>query len=258
MEICPICKRTYTLRNPKVQYHLRYGNEGKFISACKSCNYAEYLSRHWKRHLRPWQWYKIYLVRRFARDFYKVNKPKHMEGHQEKEPVFKIELPKVGDELLIGPMHVKAWKESYLNPERGVTEELIDQFIGHLAHDTDYRKNTIIEALANPDKIMYRVVWNDKGEVVGFFHGTKEDTQNVLDGVYLLDEAKGTGVGGKLMREFLNWIDKSKKTYLEVFSTNQKALGYYKKYGFVELEGSEKMYKDKIPYVEMERPADEE
>lgn len=69
LEICPICLRTYSDRNKKVQYHLQYGTEGKFIYACQSCNYAEYLSRHWKRHLTPWQWYKIYLVRKFAREY---------------------------------------------------------------------------------------------------------------------------------------------------------------------------------------------
>jgi hypothetical protein len=69
IEICPICRRAYSDKNPKVQYHLQYGQEAKYISACKSCNYAEYLSRHWKRHLTPWQWYKIRLVRKFAREY---------------------------------------------------------------------------------------------------------------------------------------------------------------------------------------------
>jgi transposase-like protein len=69
VEICPICRRGYSKNNPKVKYHLQYEPTPKFIYACQSCNYAEYLSRHWTRHLKPWQWYKIHLVRKFAKDY---------------------------------------------------------------------------------------------------------------------------------------------------------------------------------------------
>lgn len=69
IEVCPICRRPYSDKNKKVEYHLQYEPVPKFIYACESCNYAEYLSRHWKRHLKPWQWYKIRLVRKFAREY---------------------------------------------------------------------------------------------------------------------------------------------------------------------------------------------
>ena len=68
IEVCPICLKTYSENNPKVEFHLQYEPEPKFIYACRSCNYAEYLSRHWKKHLTPWQWYKLYLVRRFKKN----------------------------------------------------------------------------------------------------------------------------------------------------------------------------------------------
>ncbi len=64
-EICPICRRPYSDKNSKVKYHLQYSPISEYIFACKSCNYAEYLSRHWPNHLKPWYWYKIYLVRNF-------------------------------------------------------------------------------------------------------------------------------------------------------------------------------------------------
>lgn len=73
IEICPICRRAYSQKNPKVHYHLQY-DPPKFIYACQSCNHAEYLSRHWSRHLTPWQWYKIRLVRKFAREYRSVIK----------------------------------------------------------------------------------------------------------------------------------------------------------------------------------------
>lgn len=69
VEICPICRRPYSNRNFRVKYHLQYEPFPKYIYACRSCNHAEYLSRHWKRYLTPWQWYKIRLVRKFGREY---------------------------------------------------------------------------------------------------------------------------------------------------------------------------------------------
>ncbi len=70
VEICPICRKPYSEKNKKVKYHLQYSPVGEYIYACHSCNYAEYLSRHWKRHYyKPWQWYKIKLVRKFGRKY---------------------------------------------------------------------------------------------------------------------------------------------------------------------------------------------
>lgn len=167
---------------------------------------------------------------------------------------FTIELPVIGDEVFIGPMHLQAWKETYVTPESGVTEALVDELVGHIATKTGFRKNTLTEALAHPEKVFYRVIKNDKGNIVGFFHCAKTDTANVLEGVYLLNEVKGSGVGTKLMEEFLLWSDKDKESRLEVFSFNDRAMNFYKKFGFKEVEGSTQLYKEKIPFIEMVRP----
>ncbi len=81
IEVCPICLRPYSKKNHKVKYHLQYHPVPKYIYACDSCNYAEYLSRHWKRHLSPWQWYKIYLVRKFARENQHLLEELNMDSH---------------------------------------------------------------------------------------------------------------------------------------------------------------------------------
>ena len=173
-----------------------------------------------------------------------------------KKSEFHITLPKIGDELAIGTMHVQGWKEAYLNSELGITEEYIDDLIGHYVTDTAYRKNTLVEALKHPDRVFYRVVKNERGEIVGFFHCAKNETDNVLEGIYLLNEAKGAGVGTQLMNEFIAWSDKDKPYRLEVFSFNTTAINFYKKFGFKEVAGSPLLYKNKIPYIEMVRRAE--
>jgi|GEM_PF-2450317 predicted GNAT family N-acyltransferase len=178
-----------------------------------------------------------------------------LEVTKSKMQTFTIEFPRVGDELAIGPMHVRSWKESYVGPESGLTEKAVDDMVGYLATDTEYRKNTIIEALENPDKTLYRVVKNDDGKIVGFLHCSKSGTSNILEGIYILDEAKGKGIGGSLMKEFLTWSDETKPSYLDVFSFNKEAFGFYSKYGFVKTDKPTRFFKDKLPYVEMVRPA---
>ncbi len=179
-----------------------------------------------------------------------------MEGDIEKEPIFKIEEPKIGDEIALAPMHIKAWKETYVPQESGLTEEMVDELLGHLLANTDFRKKTISESLENPGKVLYRVVKNSKGEIVGFMHGSKNEVTNELEGIYLLDEVKGSGTGGKLMEEFLEWIDKTKPSHLEVFSFNDRAQGFYTMYGFVKTNKPTQMWRDKLPFIEMVRPAD--
>lgn len=112
----------------------------------------------------------------------------------------------------------------------------------------------MIESLKNPDIVLYRVVKNNNGDIVGFVHGSKNDNYNELDGVYLLDEVKGSGVGGKLMEEFLSWSDNTKPSHLDVFSFNDKAIGFYNKYGFVKTDKPTQLYKGRLPYIEMIRP----
>jgi ribosomal protein S18 acetylase RimI-like enzyme len=175
----------------------------------------------------------------------------------ETEPTFKIELPKVGDELALAPMHIQAWKETYVVPESGLTEEKVDVLLQHLLTNTEFRKNTITEALTNPDKVFYRVVKNQNGDVVGFIHGSKHEDHTELDAVYLLNEAKGAGVGGKLMEEFLAWADKDKPCRLEAFVFNTSAIGFYSRYGFQKTDTEMPLFRG-MPVLEMVKPVEEE
>ncbi|MBP6926099.1 MAG: GNAT family N-acetyltransferase [Candidatus Pacebacteria bacterium] len=176
-----------------------------------------------------------------------------MENPIKKQPTFSIDEPRIGDENALAPMHIQAWKETYVTPESGLTTEGVDAMLGHMLINTDFRKNTIAEALANPEKILYRVIKNSNGSIVGFLHGSKNEDVNELDGIYLLDEVKGSGTGDKLMETFLAWSDKSKPCRLEVFSFNERAISFYTKYGFVKTDKPTQLYKDKLPFIEMIR-----
>jgi ribosomal protein S18 acetylase RimI-like enzyme len=181
-----------------------------------------------------------------------------MENYAEKEPVFKIELPKEGDELALAKMHIQAWKETYVVPESGLTEEKVDELLGHMLTNTDFRKKTISEALNNSERVLFRVVKNENGDVVGFLNASKHENHNELDAIYLLNEAKGSGTGGKLMEEFLAWADKNKYSRLEAFGFNSSAIGFYQKYGFNKTDTEIELHKEMLPVIEMVRPAEDD
>lgn len=169
-------------------------------------------------------------------------------------PEFTITHPKIGDEIEIASMHIKSWKETYITSE--FTERDIDVILGHMLIDTDFRKNIITQSLENPDKIFYRIVKNNKNEIVGFFHGSKGDIYNNLEGFYLLNEVKGSGIADYLISEFLNWIDKNKSIILEVFSSNIRAIKFYKKYNFIKTGKPVQIWRERLPFVEMIRSTD--
>jgi ribosomal protein S18 acetylase RimI-like enzyme len=171
------------------------------------------------------------------------------------QQTFTITTPREGDEQFLAPMHIQSWKETYLVPQSGLTEEIIDGMLGHMLTNTDFRKNTIAEALANPNMVLYRVVRNSNDSIVGFLHGSKHEMFNELDAIYLLNEVKGSGTGEKLMEEFLTWADKNKPCRLEVFSFNDRAINFYTKYGFVKTDKPEQLYKERLPFIEMVKPS---
>lgn len=163
----------------------------------------------------------------------------------------------MGDEAELATMHIQSWKETYITPESPLTEEMVDEMLGHMLTDTTFRKNTIQESLKNPEEVLYKVVKSGDGRVVGFMHCTKKEAYNELEGIYLLDEVKGAGVGGELMEEFLGWSDARKPCHLSVLAFNDSALGFYKKYGFVQTDKPAWLYKDLLPVIEMVRPAEQ-
>lgn len=171
----------------------------------------------------------------------------------EKNQNFSIQIPKLGDEQGLAPMHVQAWKETYVNGRSGLTNVQVDKMLEHILTDTSFRRKTIKDALENPREVLYRVVKNKQGDIVGFLHASQRGEYNELEGIYLLDQAKGSGTGSRLMEEFLRWIDSNKPSHLQVFSFNDRAISFYEKYGFKRMNTPEKLYKNILPYIEMIR-----
>lgn len=181
----------------------------------------------------------------------------HDELRPEKAAKYSIEAPRPGDDVLIGKMHLQSWHETYRDDDAGITPDIIDALRGGITSEESnaIRRSIFADATVEPNRVLYKVVRRGD-EVVGFLHGVRHEDANELDAIYILDEAKGSGIGAQLMDIFLAWSDKTKPTYLDVFSSNARAQAFYERYGFTKSDAPEQLYKEKMPFIRMTRPAE--
>ncbi|MNQ66715.1 hypothetical protein D3C85_812140 [compost metagenome] len=55
------------------------------------------------------------------------------------------------------------------------------------------------------------------------------------------------------MQKIIDWLDESKPIVLGVVAYNERAKAFYRKWGFVEIPGSEALFDNKIPEIMMSR-----
>lgn len=124
------------------------------------------------------------------------------------------------------------WLATYPNEEFGITREDIQQNFDVSTPEAKERlKNRKKNININPNNHEWVVKLGDK--VIGWSLAKKGE-QNHIQTLYVLPEYQGQGVGGKLLARVIEWFGKAQAVYLHVASYNQKAINFYKKFGFVE------------------------
>tara|TARA_Y100001960_G_scaffold333703_1_gene440415 strand:+ start:13324 stop:13923 length:600 start_codon:yes stop_codon:yes gene_type:complete len=134
---------------------------------------------------------------------------------------------------------------------------------------TDMIKRFILDALRSPHSALFLLKDMNTREIYGHIHikaGTTGRSKHRAE-IYLgvLKQFQGIGVGKKLMEIADFWVRKEglERLQLTVFSTNEKAINFYKKLGF-ELEGTLKnavkmedgSYRDELFMGKMVEPID--
>lgn len=172
---------------------------------------------------------------------------------------FAIEAATEADVAGIGQAHLQATLETYPNEAAGIDAAWLTQEFAHFAKPSGdvYRRKTVGQAETNPDLVLYDVVKNIQGQVVGFIHATRGTRRAKLEGLYLVEEARGTGVSDELMQRALDFAD-GQPMVLEVVDYNQRAIRFYERYGFEEVPDSHRFRNGKLPIMDMRRAATEE
>ena len=167
---------------------------------------------------------------------------------------FNIETAAQADISAIGYVHLQAMLETYPNKEAGIDQKWINDKLGFLAEaqGDEYRRQTVLKAETDPEHTQYLVVRNRQGNVVGFFHCSRGDHHAKLEAIYLIEEARGTGIADKLMLRGLEFAGDMPIT-LDVLDYNQRAIGLYEKYGFETIPNSHKLIRGKLPGFSMRR-----
>lgn len=178
----------------------------------------------------------------------------------QKEPVpqYTIRKATVDDTVAIRHVQAASWLATYPNDEYGVSEEWVKAYTDSwlTPEKLEESKGYIERAISNPSGY-YRVAEVD-GEIIGFIHGsTNEDDTKELEAIYTRPDMFGKGLGPQLITLFIEWAGDSQSS-LEAAVYNERALRFYRKYGFKEVAGTEYLYRDKIPVIKMVREINNE
>ena len=147
----------------------------------------------------------------------------------------KIKIRKSVQDDVYGIRNVQkvTWLKTYPSEKEGITKGDIEQKFE--VDKTPAGKNKI-EEKRNRYKDRNTNAWvvTDEKKVIGFCTAVKEGKNNRIASIYILPIYQGKGLGKQLIEKALTWLGNSKDILLNVASYNKQAIGFYKKFGFIE------------------------
>jgi len=165
---------------------------------------------------------------------------------------FKVERQKPEDVVEAKHLIAKSWLETYENDEAGVTRDFIEK--RNADSLTEEAINRTTERLSYSGVATWAAK-NENGKIIGAaiqYIAEKDDKQHIM-ALYVDKDYHGKGVADAMMEKILGWFDKKKPVTLGVATYNERAKAFYKKWGFKEIIGSEDLFMDTIPQIQMIR-----
>ncbi len=152
----------------------------------------------------------------------------------------------------------KTWRSTYPKVYPEITVEDVDKKFADFEEMTKDIKEGI-EKYNNKDKKF--IIAKDEDEYVGFVIASKTSGEpREIKALYVLEGYQGQGIGKRLINSALSWLDATKTAViLEVVSTNNPAINFYERRGFVKSRDLPTPPKDQapdgipIPHIEMVR-----
>ncbi|MFD0403301.1 GNAT family N-acetyltransferase [Kitasatospora sp. NPDC059811] len=162
-----------------------------------------------------------------------------------------IEAARPGDSAQLGPLLLRAWLQTYPNPEVGIDEDWIREHRGSSAttEGINQWREFIETANQEPDLLFCRVLRSET-EIVGVLCGRRGEVVT-LGPMYLLEHVQGQGLGGRMMTEFLTWAG-SAPICLWATDYNDSAVRFYQRHGF-KATGERELWQGRLPNLRMTR-----
>ena len=179
----------------------------------------------------------------------------------EKERVPQFTIAEMTVDMIdeVTDMRLESWLDTYVNDNLGVTREWIET--RNIQQRSTKRRQARLEQFTSGEAAGAAKAWvalDDTGKIIGATTPFVDDDGHQHIGSLYVDKAwHGKGVGGQLMQKVLEGFDPKKPVELGVVAYNERAKAFYRKWGFEEVEGSEKLFENLIPEVMMIRSAKE-
>ena len=73
----------------------------------------------------------------------------------------------------------------------------------------------------------------EETDLIGFCTIKQDEHENLIQALYVLPHYQNKGVGKRLLQTALDWFGHTKEVVLNVASYNEKAIAFYRAFGFV-------------------------
>lgn len=166
---------------------------------------------------------------------------------------YAITTPQPKDIRAITELWRASWLDTYPNEREGVTQDWVDEYTRAWLSDGELaeRERQLGARLLAPTVKSTEIARNSRGLIVGSLFGSKEASQQELQTLYVAEDFRGRGVAADLMERFLEWTDPELPIKLQVARYSARAIRFYQKYGFKEVEHSAILFRNRIPCIAM-------
>ena len=166
---------------------------------------------------------------------------------------FTINVTQADDVEPIARMIMQSWLETYVNADYGISEAWVRQrYEARLKPEAIKEKQQKLEENIDNPNFGSFVAKDKSGKIMGMTAPYRDkDGKQQLGSLYVVKEYHGKGVAGELMKKVIEWSNPTEPIYLGVATFNERAKAFYRKWGFSEIPGSERMHDDMIPEIVM-------
>ena len=155
-------------------------------------------------------------------------------------------------------MRMQSWRDTYTSEKHGVTLDWINERHAESMSQEkqSQREQKFLEGKKNGTLNSW-IAKDNAGTIIGSATPfIEEDGTRRVGSLYVAKAWHGKGVGAQLMQRIIDWYGNEKPIILEVASYNDRAIEFYKKWGFQKVEGSEKLHRETMPVFAMIRRGD--